>query len=333
MDLRKFLADAGYHPDTIQQTEALVEAVHAATTAFGYEIGAQGSTEGGILGKSVKAVTATFQDRLDTGQQRRLIRLLHNTYNQAESSFQSLNAAWTELRDAVSIIATKLPATTNTELDNRNRQQLDNIIHAHIKLHADHNKRLDGFFSILQQMAAPYGILPNQYITLNTPGHTTEGGSPAIKGRFYPQTQGMPSTLKWGASPTEVRDWFHKWSLWYPAACPQKDNMPLLIHYVRLQLDNTWEREIGNLDWGGQTLETLQNVMDQKFSQLFPITKRTVDLINLTPLQSNETPCQLCELGTISQGEADQQSVSFWRFGKRRRACREEMFHIEQQFQ
>ena len=25
--------------------------------------------------------------------------------------------------------------------------------------------------------------------------------------------------------------------------------------------------------------------------------------------------------------------MSFWRFGKRRRACREEMFHIEQQFQ
>ena len=35
--------------------------------------------------------------------------------------------------------------------------------------------------------------------------------------------------------------------------------------------------------------------MDQKLSQLFPITKRTVDLINIAPLQSNETPRQLYE--------------------------------------
>ena len=47
MELKKFLADAGYHPDTIAEADALVAAVHAATTAFRYEIGSAASSEGG----------------------------------------------------------------------------------------------------------------------------------------------------------------------------------------------------------------------------------------------------------------------------------------------
>ena len=99
---------------------------------------------------------------------------------------------------------------------------------------------------MLKQLAAPYGILPNMYITLRSADRpvTTEASSSVPKGKFYPQTLGIPTTLKWGASPTEVRDWFHKWDLWFHAACPQRDNVPLLIHYVRIQLDSTWEREI-----------------------------------------------------------------------------------------
>ena len=178
MELKKFLADAGYHPDTIAEADALVAAVHAATTAFGYEIGSAGSSEGGMLGKTIRAVIGTYQNSLDTGQKRRFIKLLHSTYSQAESSFQSLNSAWTALRDAVSRFVIKLPASSNIELDNKNKQQLENIIGAHIKLHADHHKRLDAFFGMLQQLAAPYGIIPSQYITLESPDHmaTTKGG-------------------------------------------------------------------------------------------------------------------------------------------------------------
>ena len=78
-----------------------------------------------MLGRTFCAVIGTYQGSLDKGQQGRLIKLLHNTYNKAETSFQLLNSAWTALRDAVSIIASKMPASSNTELDNRNKQQLD----------------------------------------------------------------------------------------------------------------------------------------------------------------------------------------------------------------
>ena len=80
MDLKKFLADTGYHPDTIAEADTLVAAVHAATTAFGYEIGPAASIEGGMLGKTVRAVIGTFQCNLDTRQKQRFIKLLNNTY-------------------------------------------------------------------------------------------------------------------------------------------------------------------------------------------------------------------------------------------------------------
>ena len=87
MELKKFLADAGYHPDTIAEADALVAAVHTATTAFGYEIGSAGSSEGGMLGKTIRAVIGAYQNSLDTGQKRRFIKLLHSTYSQQNPVF------------------------------------------------------------------------------------------------------------------------------------------------------------------------------------------------------------------------------------------------------
>ena len=156
------------------------------------------------------------------------------------------------LRDAMSSLASKIPATVTSELADTYRGRLENVISTHISQCADQHKRLDAFLDMIKQLAAPFGIVPNMYISLrlaDRPG-ATEASSSTEKGKFYTQTLGMPTTLKWGASPTEVRDWFHKGDLWFHAACPLRDNVPLLIHYIRIQLDSTWEREIGKIDWG-----------------------------------------------------------------------------------
>ena len=89
-----------------------------------------------------------------------------------------------------------------------------------------------GFFELIQGLVSPFGIQLSDYITADQPTlpptHATQ--PPASKGKFYPSTNGMPDTLKWGATPTDLKQWFMHWELWYRVACPNQNNPPLLWH-------------------------------------------------------------------------------------------------------
>ena len=123
MSLTTFLGSAGFQPDITAEANALVNAVHAAKTNFGYEIGSATSDEGGTLGKHVRAVMGTFQGDLDTGQKQRFIELLNNTYIQANASFSKLSSAMIALRDSMSSLASKIPATVTSELADTYKSQ------------------------------------------------------------------------------------------------------------------------------------------------------------------------------------------------------------------
>ena len=147
---------------------------------------------GGALGKHVQAVIETHQGNLvlTHHQKAEFLRILNNTYTQANASFDKLSSAMIELRDYMSSLASKVPATvTEVEMINTYKGQLENVIGTHIKQCADQHKRLNAFHDMLNTFAATYGILPAMYITLGL-------GEPTSAPTATPPTSKGPFTTK-----------------------------------------------------------------------------------------------------------------------------------------
>ena len=239
---------------------------------FGRLLGPPGG-QGGFLYAKLNGLMETLTKPLSSVQSTRVKVTALEVLTKASETYQE----WLKANDQIANTVSTIPLTgadaSGVEISAA-ETHLTNIVTAQQQISLTIASRYDDFTQKINLLLQTVD-LSNEMVLASKPIQSsrldTEGGEvPPLQGRINVNLPGLPAKLEWGASPSDLANWFLRWDLWWNASYQGAPNPGRLVQMQRMYLSDEWLRILSNVNWVSISPLALQNLMDAKLNIRYP---------------------------------------------------------------